>query len=80
MQKILKLCKNCKYYKSARFLKYGIRASDCCHPKNIAINLEDGSKYNKHPVAFLRSNGYLCGEAGNWFDEKCGHEDKNVTI
>lgn len=64
-----KICKNCKHSKTTCFYK----TIECHHPKNISIDLVDGSKALEYTCAILRkyddSKG-LCNTGGAWYEER----------
>lgn len=72
----LKLCINCKH-----FLKHSRRpapgqepvptlCSTCYHPKNLGVNLVDGTHAYFFSPEKLRGLGSMCGEKGMWFEPK----------
>jgi hypothetical protein len=66
MENKIKLCKNCRFYKST----FIFAEKDCTHPNNTVTDLVVGGQRFQWSPQALRSVIADCGPLGAWFEEK----------
>lgn len=77
----MKLCRDCKYFKSYKsFPDESTNSPRCEAPQNKIINLVDGTFTLRYSPVELRnpsftaalplSEGSMCGSNGNWYEDK----------
>jgi hypothetical protein len=67
MSESKKLCVDCKYFSNRNPWSYEI---NCWHPKNLEESLVTGRVSPNYPPISLRLDKFLCGEVGEWYENK----------